>query len=475
MSAAAPLRSGQQASPGSAPWQLTAGELSTAYFTGQLDPETALDAIASRFDIVQGTLNPIATYDLDGARRAAAESARRWRTGRPCSALDGVVMTIKDNIPVAGLPCRWGSRLYASHVPAQDELAVARLRAAGVVILGKTNVPEFTLQGYTDNLLQGATGNPWNPSLTPGGSSGGAVASVAAGLGPIALGTDGGGSIRRPAGFTGLCGLKPSWGRVARRHALPDILPELEVVGPIARSIGDLAKVMGIIADGPNWEWDAVEQRPPRLRICVWRDIDGSPVEPAILHSLDAACAAFASMGHHLTTRPAPREVGRFNRESWPVLSSTGLAALIGDDPARRDLLGPALQALLQQGLKRSAVEHFSARRQVTELRATLAALFADFDLILTPSSAAQPWPKTLPHPETIAGKDVDGRGHAVFTAFANAAGLPALAVPAEPDAQGMPIGLQLVGPAGCDARLLALGHEYEKHCPWRHRRPELH
>ena len=160
-------------------------------------------------------------------------------------------LTVKDNIHVGGLRATWGSRLFADHVAAEDELAVARVRGQGAVIIGKTNCPEFTLQGYTDNLLFGPTRNPWNTSLTPGGSSGGAVAAVASGLAPLALATDGGGSIRRPASHTGLVGLKPSIGRVARVGGFPAILHDMEVIGPIARTTADAALLLSVIA-GPD-------------------------------------------------------------------------------------------------------------------------------------------------------------------------------------------------------------------------------
>ena len=201
-------------------WQRPATALAAGFRSGGPDPLEVLDAVLARREAVDSTLNAICTLDADGARKAAEASAARWRAGTPLSSIDGVPITIKDNIPVAGMRSTWGSLLYADHVPARDELPVARLRAAGAVILGKTNVPEFTLQGYTDNRVFGLTRNPWNPALTPGGSSGGAVAAVAAGIGPVAVGTDGGGSIRRPASHVGLVGLKPGIGRVAAHRWL---------------------------------------------------------------------------------------------------------------------------------------------------------------------------------------------------------------------------------------------------------------
>src|SRR5258708_6270577 len=221
-------------------WQLSAAELAAGYGQNAITPDAVLDATLRRLDEVNPRINAVVTLDRDGARAAAGESTRRWRQLRPLGPLDGVPLTIKDNILAKGLRATWGSRLYADYVPQHDEEPVARLRGAGAVILGKTNVPEFTLQGYTDNALFGVTRNPWNLALTPGGSSGGAVAAVACGIGPIALCTDGGGSIRRPAAHTGLVGFKPSRGMVPRGAGFPAILHDFEVAGPIPRQVRDL-------------------------------------------------------------------------------------------------------------------------------------------------------------------------------------------------------------------------------------------
>jgi CO/xanthine dehydrogenase FAD-binding subunit len=192
----------------------------------------------------------------------------------------------KDNILAAGLRATWGSRLYRDFVPGTDVTPAARLREAGAVILGKTNVPQFTLHGFTDNELFGVTGNPWNVALTPGGSSGGAVAAVASGMGALALGTDGGGSIRRPAAHTGLVGFKPSRAMVPRDHGFPAILYNFEVAGPIARCVDDAIATMDVIA-GANWlHGDAapVIQRP---RIAYTTTFSGAPVDPLIRDRID--------------------------------------------------------------------------------------------------------------------------------------------------------------------------------------------
>jgi len=206
-------------------WQCSATELAAKYQSGECSPVEVLESVLQRIGKVNPRINAIVTLDIDGARAQAKASEVRWQQAASFGLFDGVPITVKDNILVQGLRATWGSKLFADLVPSVDELPIARLRAGGAVILGKTNCPEFTLQGYTDNLLFGPSRNPWNLGLTPGGSSGGAVAAVCAGLGPVAIGTDGGGSIRRPTSHAGLVGLKPSRGSRAPLQRIPRHAP----------------------------------------------------------------------------------------------------------------------------------------------------------------------------------------------------------------------------------------------------------
>src|SRR5258707_14004513 len=213
-------------------WQRSAVELGEAYRKDECTPVDVLDAVLRRIERVNPVINAFVTLDLSGARRSAEASAKRWQTRRAFGPLDGVPISVKDNIPVQGLRSTWGSRLYENFVPDVDELPIARLRSRGAIVLGKTNCPEFTLQGYTDNLLFGPTRNPWDPALTPGGSSGGAVAAVAAGLGPIAVATDGGGINCRPSFHTGLGWLKTLPGRVPPGGWVSSLLLDFQIMGP---------------------------------------------------------------------------------------------------------------------------------------------------------------------------------------------------------------------------------------------------
>lgn len=457
------------------PWQLDIAALTRAYATRTLSPVEALASVLARLDAVNPRINAVIARDDRAAYAAARESESRWLRGAPLSVLDGVPISVKDNIPVAGMPCRWGSALYPAHPQLRDESPAQRLRDAGALLFAKTNVPEFTLQGYTDNLVFGTTRNPWNTALTPGGSSGGAVAAVATGIGPAALATDGGGSIRRPAAYTGLVGLKPTWGTVPRAHGLPEMLPQLEVIGPIARSTADLVRVLQVIAP-TLWDLDPLDLPAPRpLRIAHWSRIANSPVDPVIDQRMAAVADRLRGMGHIVSAVDAPAAVHVFNRLAWPVLSATGLAAVLHDSTPKDDArMTPALAAMLVTGRSLRAVDLFNAQVHQHALRDAMDRVFEDVDLVLTPACAAMPWPAEQSHPTTIAGQRVDPRGHAVFTAFVNGAGLPALALPAAPSPDGLPIGFQLIGPQGSDALLCALGLAFERQQPQTRRWPLL-
>jgi aspartyl-tRNA(Asn)/glutamyl-tRNA(Gln) amidotransferase subunit A len=461
--------------------RLSAADLAEGYADRSFSPVDVVESLLARIGQVNGPLNAIVTLDPAGARTAAAASEKRWREGNARGPLDGVPLTVKDNLNVRGMRTTWGSRLYANFVPAVDELPVARARAAGMVILGKTNVPEFTLHGYTDNAEFGTTRNQWDLLLTPGGSSGGAVAAVAAGLAPLALATDGGGSIRRPASHTGLVGFKPSRGRVARADGLPQILLDFEVAGVIARTTRDAALMMEAIAaphprDPASASFAAMPWRLPERKPCrilyVPRFGD-APLDAEIAESVARACLIFAELGHSVAEAPAPFDVDAMN-EVWPLVGQAGLAALVAPLPRFRELVSNRLVDMAEAGSRASARDLFRAFAEIARMRERLGEAFGQYDVMLTPSAAALPWPAHEVYPSTIAGKEAGPRGHAVYTAFVNAAGCAAVSLPCDPSAAGLPIGFQLVAPAGYDERLCVLADEYETAAPWANRWPPL-
>jgi len=461
--------SGERAGP---LWQLSASELTAAYGRGTTTPQEVVAATLERIEQVNPRLNALITLNRDGARAAATASTERWRAGQARGPLDGVPITIKDSLFVADLRATWGSRLYADHVPQTDEMPVARLREAGAMILGKTNVPEFTVQGYTDNPLFGPTRNPWNTDLTPGGSSGGAVAAVAAGLGVLAIGTDGGGSIRRPASHTGLVGFKPSRGAVPRDLGFPAILLDFEVAGPIARCVDDIIAAMSVIG-WPSAMGSSTGETVARCRVLFAPTFGDAPVDPEIAAGVAAAAAELDRQGHRVTQQ-AYFDLADPIGDIWPVVSQTGVAWLLSRHADWKGNVGGAIAAMAEAGAKLSAVQYLGALDAVAGMRRRFAQHFEPYDLLLTPTAAALPWPATETHPSTIAGQAVGPRAHAVFTPLANALGLPAINLPCAPSSRGLPIGFQLVAREGADAFLLSVARDYERKVGLRYRWPKL-
>lgn len=445
-------------------WTFDIATLGEGYRSGRFTPDAVLEATFQRIEDVNGTINAFAYLDEAGARTAAQESTARAKAGALRGPLDGVIITVKDNITVAGLPCVWGSELFKDYVPDVDELPVARLRAAGCVILGKTNVSEFTLgQGTVSTPTFGTTRNPWNPDLTTGASSGGAAAATAAGIGAAAIGTDGGGSIRRPASHCGLVGLKPSTGRVARLDGLPIILHDCEVIGPIARSVADLTALYSVIArpDPRDRASLAFREAPTGRRLDRPLRVAhvpkfADPVDADVARACDETAAALASLGHEVTQTDTPFDLKSYLR-CWPVISQSGLAWLLRDK-AWQGKIGDYYANLVGKGSGYAAMDYVEALTGFRQLQAELGKFFLSYDLLLTPTVGAVPWPA-----------DRAGPPHErAFTGFANAAGVPALSIPSRPTDQGMPVGSQLVASYGSEDLLLEVGRALEAARPWK-------
>lgn len=450
-------------------WHLGADDLQRAFRAGRLTPLAAAQACLRRLDAVNPRLHAVIARRDAAFLREAGAATQRHAAGRPLSLLDGVPFTVKDNIPTHDLPTTWGTAALAGHRPAQDETAVARLRAAGALLLGKTNVPEFTLEGTTSNPLFGSTRNPWDLRLTPGGSSGGAAAAVAAGIAPLALATDGGGSTRRPAAHTGLVGFKPSIGVIAREHGLPPLLGDFEVLGLIARSVADTALLLAAVRDTPP----AGECDARRLRMLHVPRMGNAPVDPQVDMAVRAAVRGLADAGYLVETGALPLDLSAWDL-AWPQVAQLGLARLFEAQPAWGAAASPKWREMAAQGAALAATRPGEIEAQVQALRRAAAALFERIDVIVTPATAALPWPAEEAYPARIAGLPAGPRDHAAFTWWANAAGLPAIALPCQPSREGLPIGLQLVGPAGSDDLLLALAAQFEQLQPWSGRWPEI-
>lgn len=450
-------------------WKLSATELAAAYRRSELRPSEVLEAVLVRTEEVNPTLNLFAKLDAEGARQAARESDERFANDTPNSALDGVPLTIKDNIPVKGLPCAWGSKLYLDWVPQADELPVERLRQNGAVILGKTNVSEFTLgRGNINTLAFGVTRNPWDPALTPGASTGGGAAAAASGVGAIAIGTDGGGSIRRPAGYNNLVGLKPSTGRVARINGLPPILHDFEIIGPIARTVDDVATTLSLI-EGPHpqdrasfgFAKGALEPAPKALRVLYVPRFD-APVDDEITVSCAKAAGQLTELGYEVTEGKAPFDVSVFEKH-WPVVGAAGLAWLLRDKQWQGQV-GTPYPPMIESGNALKAIDYVDALLDFSELYRQFATAFETYDIIMTPTSGAMPW----------AADEFAPPHHRAFTGIVNVTGLPAVSLPGPMSPKGMPIGFQLIAPFGADWRLLSIAKAFEASFPWTQNWPDL-
>ncbi|MCB8883556.1 amidase [Acidisoma cellulosilytica] len=436
------------------------GDIAAALREGSLTAEALLDRCLARIAERDPSLNSFVAIDKDSALAAARDSDARLAQGAARSPLEGVPLSIKDNILVRGLPATWGSRALADFMPEQDELPVARLRAAGAVILGKTNVPELTLEGYTRNDLFGVTRNPWNRDLTPGGSSGGAAAGVAAGLVPAAIGTDGGGSIRRPASHTGLVGWKPSTGHMPRLWGFPAILSDFEVIGTLTRSLAD-ARLLDSILQGPDpRDRRSLFAKPApwpnrKPRVLYIPQFGAAPVDPEVASATQAFAATLAGQGAEVFDGTVFFDLTAANR-TWFVISRAGVAYLMGWRPGFEAQAGTTVQTMAQEGRAITGADYTEALEWVTAFRLRLADLFTQYDLVLTPSAAALPWAADTPYPDRIDGREAGPRDHAIFTGWINLAGLPAISLPVAVSKERLPIGVQLVAGFGQDASLLA-------------------
>jgi len=466
-------------------WKQGATEIAALFATRSLSPVELLTEVRERIDSINPFLNAIVALDDEGAITAARESEARWRRNSALGPLDGIPITVKENLLAKGLPATWGSRLFADHQPESDELPVARLRAKGAVILGKTNAPELTLEGFTSNLVFGTTRNPWDTSLTPGGSSGGAAASVAAGLTPLALATDGGGSIRRPAAHTGLVGVKPSIGWVARGGGFPSILLDFEVVGPLARCVRDAAVMLDAMA-GPDPRdrkslfppasrrcGEGLDKAPDAQRILFVPKLGDNPVDPAIDASVRRAAETLEELGHHVEEGALPFDVRALN-DAWPVIAEVGVAFMMHLHAEAGKHFAERFIAMGDRGSLVPAHRYLEILELIDGFRRAVADTFRNIDVIMTPSIAALSWPADIAYPETINGQKVGPRGHAVFTGWVNACGHPAVNLPTQPAPNGLPIGFQMVGGFGSDTALMKLAAAYEQAANWHDRWPEL-
>ena len=459
---------------------MTAHDMVERYRAKTLSPVEVVEAALDRIERLEPTLNAFQHLDPESARDAARASAARWAAGAPQGPLDGVPTTIKDLTLAKGWPTLGGSLTTdADQAWDQDAPCVARLREAGAVLLGKTTTPEFGWKGITDSPLAGTTRNPWNPDHSPGGSSGGAAAALAAGIGPIAHGNDGGGSIRIPASFAGLFGIKPTFGRVPDHpHTSP--YATLASNGPLARTVGDAALMLNVLAqaDGRDWyagepsgaDWrDGLDDGVAGLRIAYCPDLGGAEPEAEVEAVVRAATEAFADLG---ATVDEPGPLFAPLRPAFETYWKAGFAYRLRDiAPDKRDLIDPGLLALAEAGASATLDDYYKAMVARAELGVTLAAFHESFDLLLTPTTPTPAPPADM----LYHGQGHDRWRHAVpYTLPFNLTGQPAASIPCGVTQAGLPVGLQIVGPRFAEALVLRAARAFEAARPFPQPHPLL-
>jgi aspartyl-tRNA(Asn)/glutamyl-tRNA(Gln) amidotransferase subunit A len=459
---------------------LSATELAGLYRKRALSPVEVVDAVLARIETVNPRLNAFVTVTAEAARRQArlAERALTRRSAR-LGPLHGVPFSVKDLVITAGVRTTFGTPLYRDHVPTEDAPIVERLKAAGGILLGKTNTPTFGWIGATHNLVFGITRNPWNTGRTPGGSSGGASAAAAAGLGPLHVGTDGGGSIRIPASCAGVFGHKPSFGRIAAYP--PSAAWSLSHVGPITRTVADAALMVGVCA-GPDARDQyslpaegvdyvrALRGGVKGLRVAYSDDLGFvEALDPEVRAICATAARTFRELGCRLTEIrprwPSPRE-------PWGLIFCGGLATRLAPFLDRRQDIEPGLLQIIEDYLKLPSTKYVQAWFDRLAWWQHPRALFERYDLLLTPTIACPPFPVGLDNPTEVAGRAVSAYAWIPFTYPFNMTGQPAASVPAGFTRDGLPVGLQIVGRRYDDISVLRAAAAFERARPWRAHRP---
>jgi aspartyl-tRNA(Asn)/glutamyl-tRNA(Gln) amidotransferase subunit A len=461
---------------------LSAVELAAAVRRRTLSPVEIVEAVLGRIQSVDLGLNSYVTVTAEAAREQARLAEAQVMDGAELGPLHGVPVSIKDLIYTRGVRTSRGSLIFEDFVPEEDAPVVERLRSAGAIMVGKTNTPEFGWKGATDNRVFGPTRNPWDTTKTAGGSSGGSAAAVAAGLAPLSLGSDGAGSIRIPASFSGIVGLKPSFGLVPYYPA--SAADTLSHAGPMTRTVADAALMLQVIA-GPDErdrhtlhvsgeDFAAAASEPMRSRRFAWsRDLGYARLDPEVRQLAEAAARRFASdLGCELEeVAPGFKDpndaierifygsIGSWVSEHWSEW---------------RDQLDPGLVKVVEQARAWTGFDMAQAYRERSALWDTLRRFFERYDALLTPTMPITAFAVDLDRPVEVAGQPVRGLEWTPFTYPFNLNGVPAISVPCGWTSQNLPVGLQIVGPRFADAEVLRIAAAYEGIAPWRERRPPV-
>lgn len=449
------------------PTEMTATQLIAGYEAGDLSPVEATTSVLDRIDEADEELGAYCYVDRAAALEQARASESRWQSGYPKGLLDGVPVSIKDMFLTVDWPTLRGSQAVDPDQPwTQDSPVTARMRSDGMVFVGKTTTPELAWKAVTDSPLTGITRNPVDPTLTAGGSSGGAAAAVASGMGPCAVGTDGGGSIRIPASFCGIVGFKPTHGRIPMYPASP--FGPLAHAGPMTRTVADAALLMDILSL-PDYR-DPTAQAPPQLtyrgefnrevtglHVAYSRDLGFASVDPEVATIIDDVISRIDQAGMKVTAEDPGFEDPL---EAFEVLWAAGAATLLKTIPGVQDTIDPGLERVWEQGERHTAVEYVEARTVAAQVGIAMGAFHERHNVLLTPTVAIPPFEAGYDVPPD-SGLERWPQWATLSYPF-NLTQQPAISIPVGTTHAGLPVGLQIVGPRHADDLVLAIGRFVE-------------
>ena len=460
---------------------LSACQWATEIRHRNVSPVEVTKAVLDRIEQLNPKLNAYCTSMADLALESARIAEAAVMNGVQLGPLYGVPVSIKDNLYVKGVRTTFGSQLLRDFIPDVDAPIVERLRAAGAIIVGRTNTPEFGWKGVTDNLVFGVTRNPWNLELTPGGSSGGAAAAVACGLGPIGIGTDGGGSVRIPASFCGLVGYKPSFGRLPHYPGIS--VGSLRHVGGITRTVSDAALLLDVVA-GPD-ERDPCSLPPANVEFSteIHRGIEGVRIaySPDLGYArVDAEVAKLCEQGANRLNEVGavvePVELDWADPyECWSVFFYGGATARLRDSIAEQGhLLDPGLRAAVEKGMKLGMAEFTDALTARNEFWLNVCRVYETYDLLITPTLAVPPFCVGQNNADPFPGQQLGDLQWTAFTYPFNLTGQPATSVPCGWTKSNLPVGMQIIGRRFDDCLVLRAARACEQIQPWVDRKPPI-
>jgi len=458
-----------------------ATQLSALLRAKKLSPVELTRAVLERVERLNPVVNAFCTLTADQALAAAREAEQALVKGAARGALHGIPFSIKDLHYTKDVRTMSGSFIFEHRVPDVDPPLVRRLKQAGGVMLGKTTTPEFGWKGLGDSPLTGSTRNPWNTAMTTGGSSAGAGAAAAAGLGPLHQGSDGAGSIRIPSGFCGIFGLKPSYGRVPMWPISNNDYSSH--MGPMTRTVPDAALMLSVMAGPDDWDRSSLEAKPDDyvgkldagvkgLKVAFSPDLGGFPVDAEVAAPVAQAARAFEVLGCVVEeVKPGFADSHDLIRCLWSAHEAGNYAQYLSQ---WRDRMDPGLVACIEDGLRYSMVDYVEARAQKLAYWDTVRPLFEKYDLLLTPTLSVGAFPVGRLNPEHWPQHVWDWIRWAPFSYPFNFTGQPAASVPAGFTPAGLPVGLQIVGRRFADLTVLQASAAFEAARPWAQYRPPI-